>query len=284
MNLFKVLKSYVRNGTYTIKDTFISDKDLVKNKELKNKYKGKRLFILGSGGSINLYDLKQLKDEYVMTQNNFHVHSDIMGINPSFHCIIPYYQTDKEYSRWIEWIGDMEERLPNAQFFWGRNTKDMIDNNFKNIKDKSYYINAKYDLLSLTKARVDMSKTIMRLQTVTTQCISIALHMGFSEIYLLGFDNDQICHERKNQNRFYGMSKITDTDAERKQLDKQRGQKITVSWFNKWITSKQLDLLEVYAVKNKIEIFNASNEGLLDNFKRKSLEEIIGTDMLIKDK
>ncbi len=283
MNFKKVAKSYIRNCFYDVQDIFIQDKILLKNKDLKDKYKGKRLFILGSGGSIKLYDLKRLKDEYVMTQNNFHVHPDILEISPAFHCVVPYYQTDKELSVWIEWIKDMDKRLPNAQFFWGKNTKNLIDDNFNNMKNKSYYTSARYNLLTLNQAKVDISKTIMRLQTVTTQCITTAIYMGFSEIYLLGFDNDQICHERKEQNRFYGMSKITDTNAERNQLDKQRGQKVTLSWWNKWITSKQLDLLEIYSRKQNIKIINASNEGLLDNFKRESLKDIIGNDMLVKD-
>lgn len=283
MDIKKVIKSYMRNTFYDIKDIFIQDKVLLKNKVLKNKYKGKRLFILGSGGSIKLYDLKQLKDEYVMTQNNFHVHPDIVEINPAFHCVVPYYQTDKEHDIWIDWIKDMDEKLPNTQFFWGKNTKSMIDENFENIKKKSYYVKARYNLLTLNSARINISKTIMGIPTVTTQCISTALYMGFSEIYLLGFDNDQVCHERKEQNRFYGMSKITDTNAERDQLDKQYAKNISLSWFNKWLTSKQLDLLESYAVKYNIKIINASNEGLIDNFVRKPLKEIIGVDMLIID-
>lgn len=279
----KILKSYMRNGFYDIRDLFIQDNILAKNQELKNKYKGERIFIVGSGGSINLYDLKQLKDEYVMTQNNFHVHCDILDINPSFHCVVPYYQTEKEFSIWIDWIQDMEDRLPNAKFFWGDNTKPLIDQNFDNLKDKSYYISAKYNLLTLNKAKVDITKNIMTMQTVTTQCITTAIYMGFGEIYLLGFDNDQICHERVKQNRFYGLSKITNTLAERSILDNQRGKKITQSWLNKWLTSKQLGLLNDYAEQNNIKILNASNEGILDEFGRIELEDILGNDMLLKE-
>ncbi len=283
MSYNRVIKSFIRNSFYHIKDTFVKEKVLSLNKELKDKYRGKRLFILGSGGSIKLYDLKQLKDEYVMTQNNFHVHPDILEIDPDFHCVIPYYQTDKELNSWIEWIEDMQKNLPNTEFFWGKNTKKMIDNNFSALKGKSYYIDAQYNIFTLSKAKVDMTKTIMGMQTVTTQCLSVALYMGFSEIYLLGFDNDQICHESKEQNRFYGMSKITDTDSERNQLQKQRGKNVSLSWFNKWLTSKQLDMLEVYARQNSIKIVNASNEGLIDNFVREALKDIIGNDMLVKE-
>jgi len=280
MTLKRILKSYIKNHVLYLKDKLFKDKILLKNITLKNKYIGKRLFILGSGGSIKNYDLKQLKDEYVMTQNNFHVHPDIKKINPSFHCVIPYYQTDKEYSAWIDWIREMENKLPHAKFFWGDNTKSLIEENFVNIKNKSYYISAKYNLLTLDSAKVDISKTIMTTQTVTTQCLTVALYLGFSEIFLIGFDNDQICHQSKNQNRFYGLSKITDTDAERNIVNNQYGKKITKSWFNKWLTSKQLDLLEEYSKKNGIKIFNVSREGLLDNFERKSLKDIIGNDMI----
>ena len=111
MNYKKIARSYLRNFYNTIRDGFSQDHDLLRNKELKDKYKGKRLFILGSGGSIKLHNLKLLKDEYVMTQNNFHVHDDILGINPNFHCVIPYYQNEKDISTWIKWIKDIQEKL-----------------------------------------------------------------------------------------------------------------------------------------------------------------------------
>jgi hypothetical protein len=283
MRINNFLKSHIRNFYYDIKDIIVCDSGLSDNVRLKDKYRGERIFILGSGGSINLYDLKQLENEHVMTQNNFHVHPEIKKINPGFHCVVPYYQTEKEYEVWVDWIGDMEKKMPGADFFWGENTKEMIAKNFPKINEKSHYIKAKYNVLTLDSARVDITKTIMGIPTVTTQCITVALYMGFSEIYLLGFDNDQIFHGRKTQNRFYGMSKITNTNAERNILDKQRGKEITRSWFNKWLTSKQLDLLEKYACENNMSIINASNEGVLDNFLRKPLTEIIGSDMLIKE-
>jgi hypothetical protein len=283
MKIDNFIKSYLRNFYYDVKELIVHDRDLLDNVKLKDKYRGKRIFILGSGGSIKLYDLKQLENENVMTQNNFHVHPDINKINPAFHCVVPYYQTEKEQDAWVDWIGDMEEKMPETRFFWGKNTKEIISDKFPKINDRSYYIKAKYNVLTLNKARIDMTKTLMSIPTATTQCISIALYMGFSEIYLLGFDNDQIFHERKTQNRFYGMSKITDTDAERDILNKQRGKEITTSWFNKWLTSKQLDLLEKYALENDISVINASNEGILDNFIRKPLIDIIGNDMLNKE-
>lgn len=275
MNYRKVARSYLRNLYNGVRDTFSQDQDLLRNRELKDKYKGKRLFILGSGGSIKLYDLKKLKDEYVMTQNNFHVHEDILTINPAFHCVIPYYQTDKDISTWIKWIEDIHSKLPDAQFFWGKTTREMIENNFKSLIDKSYYLDAKYNILTLNKAKADIAKSIMVVHTVLTQCLIVAMYMGFSEIYLLGFDLDQNFQNAKNDfGRFYGKSMITDTETE-KELERQMHEESVDEWFAQWITFKQLKLIKDYAIENKIKIFNASDHGILNLYSRVNFDKIL---------
>lgn len=280
MNFSNIAKAKLKNTFYNFKNFFFQDSILAFNKNLKNKHAGDRLFILGSGNSIKLYDLKQLKNEIVMTQNNFHVHPDIKQINPKYHCVVPYYQTKKELSAWKEWVSEMNKTLPTTQFFWGKNTKDFIDSHFSSLKERSFYFESKYKLLTLSDAKIDITKTIMEVNTVTTQCLTIALYMGFSEIYLLGFDHDQLCGNKATQNRFYGASKITDTDAERDQLTKQRGRNISQSYLNIWKTQKQLELLRFFAESNNIKIINASNEGILEVFDRRPLIDIVGNDML----
>ena len=208
----KLTKSYLINSLVDVHDLLFTHPDLKKNVELKDKYNNERIFILGSGSSILLYDLKVLSNECVMTQNSFHMHNDISDINPNFHCVVPYYQTDKEHSIWVDYINDMKVRMPDSLFIWGLNTKALIDKYHEDISAKSYYVRTKYDLLTLKKAKVNISKTIMNIPTVLTQCLSVAIYLGFKEIYLLGFDLDQICHTNdRTFGRFYGMSKITDT-------------------------------------------------------------------------
>jgi hypothetical protein len=279
MNYKKVARSYLRNLYNGVRDTLSQDQDLLRNRELKDKYKGKRLFILGSGGSIKLHDLNKLKDEYVMTQNNFHVHEDILTINPAFHCIVPYYQTESDISTWVTWITDIKNKLPNAQFFWGKNTKQMIEENFKELIDRSYYVDAKYNLLTLSKAKADISKRMMVVHTVLTQCLIVAMYMGFSEIYLLGFDLDQNFQNAKNDfGRFYGKSMITDTETERG-LERQMHEESVDEWFAQWITFKQLKLIKDYAIANHIKIFNASDHGILNLYSRVNFDKILAKEL-----
>ncbi len=280
----KLTKSYLINSLVDVHDLLFTHPDLKKNVELKDKYNNERIFILGSGSSILLYDLKVLSNECVMTQNSFHMHNDIFDINPTIHCVVPYYQSEKEYSTWIEYIGDMKEKMPSTSFIWGLNTKALIDNHHPELIKHSYYIRTKYDSLTLNHATVDIAKTLMNIPTVLTQCLSVAIYMGFREIYLLGFDLDQICHTNdRTFGRFYGMSKITDTKFE-EDADKNLDDETTDGWYNWWLMNKQFFLIRDFADQNNISIVNGTKGGILSYFKREPIENIIGQEILLEKK
>ena len=278
--LNKLLNSFSINSLVTVYDLLFTHPILKKNIELIDKYKKERVFILGSGSSILHYDLKVLKNEYVMTQNSFYMHNDISNIDPNYHCVIPYYQSDKEYSIWINYIAEMKDSMPNSLFIWGLNTRSLIKKHHKDINDRSYYIRTKYDLLTLNKAKVNISKTIMNIPTVLTQCLIVAMYMGFKEIFLLGFDLDQLCHTKdQTYGRFYGMSKITDTEFERNE-DERLDQETTDGWYRWWLMNKQFFLLKHFADQNNITIVNGTEGGILSYFKREPIENIIGQEIL----
>jgi len=282
--LNKILKSYLINSLVDVHDIFFTHPDLKRNVELKNKYNSKRIFILGSGSSILHYDLKVLSNECVMTQNSFHMHNDISDINPTFHCVVPYYQTENEISVWVDYIADMKAKMPDSLFIWGLNTKSLIDKYHEDLRDKSYYLRTRYNLLTLNKAKVNISKTIMNIPTVLTQCLSVAIYLGFKEIYLLGFDLDQICHTNdRTFGRFYGMSKITDTKFE-EDAEKNLDDETTDGWYNWWLMNKQFFLIKDFADQNNISIVNGTKGGLLSYFKREPIEKIIGQNILINKK
>ena len=280
----KLTKSYLINSLVDVHDLLFTHPDLRKNIELKDKYNNKRIFILGSGSSILLYDLKVLNSEYVMTQNSFHMHKDISYVDPNIHCVVPYYQSNKEISIWVDYIADMKARMPNSLFLWGLNTKALIDKYHEDISEKSYYIRTKYNLLTLKKAKVNISKTIMTIPTVLTQCLTVAIYLGFKEIYLLGFDLDQICHTNdQTYGRFYGMSKITETEFE-KYANQRLDVETTDGWYTWWLMNKQFFLIKHFADQNNISIVNGTQGGILSYFKREPIENIIGQEILLEKK
>jgi hypothetical protein len=124
----------------------------------------------------------------------------------------------------------------------------------------------------------------MNIPTVLTQCLSVAIYLGFKEIYLLGFDLDQICHTNdRTFGRFYGMSKITDTKFE-EDAEKKLNDETTDGWYNWWLMNKQFFLIKGFADQNNISIVNGTKGGLLSYFKREPIENIIGQNILINKK
>lgn len=274
MTLSYYIKGHILNVLKLI-GNYIPDPLRSRNKVFKNKHKGQRIFILGSGHSITTQDLTLLEHEIVMTQNHFHAHKDIAKISPEYHVVVPKFHPAEYDNDWIEWLHSMEERLPGKTiYFMGSNTKYLVDRKSA-IGDRTYYMDHGLDPVLMDKARIDITQRIMTVQTVITQCITIALYMGFDKIYLLGFDLDQIVHLAKNRDnvRFYGNSPITANKAEKK--IEAESDSSGLDWYNQWIIWKQLNLLKDYAEGHGMEIINLTNGGLLNVFKRQRYEDVI---------
>ncbi len=245
------------------------------NRKFKNIHRGETCFILGSGLSIKNQDLTKLSGKIVMTQNNFHAHKDIAAIKPKYHVIVPKYQPEKYDQDWRDWVDTMDKRLPKeAILFAGGNTKYIIDK-FENFKDRTYYIQAGINHLYMGKAIVDITREIMNIPTALTECLTIALYMGFKNIYLVGFDLNQVCmlqNDIKNI-RFYGVSCITRNEAEKEYQDKNSA--TGRDWFWMWEIWQQLKLLREYAQRHGIQVVNATDGGLLNLFPRRDFNDVI---------
>jgi hypothetical protein len=245
------------------------------NARFRNRHRGRRCFILGSGPSILEQDLTPLEDEIVMTQNHFHAHDQIGAISPEYHVVVPKYQPRAFDPDWIAWFESMEAALPEkTAFFLGTNTRYLVERHGF-FKGRAYYMSTGYRAAFLNRARTDITRQVMEIPTVLIQCLIIALYMGFREIVLLGMDLDQICRmEDRDRVRFYGNSQITRNDSEK---GIERGSDLTgEGWLSRWIIWHQCRLLREAAGKKGVRIINATRGGLLNAFDRAGYEELIG--------
>ncbi|SRR5258706_5804999 len=266
-----------RDHAFNIRSRFydlLPDSLLSRNAKFKGIHRGERCFILGSGHSILTQDLTKLSGEIVMTQNHFHAHNDIKTISPKYHVLVPKYQPKEYDGDWNTWLDTMEEKLPaNTIFFLGTNTKYLVDKR-ANMASRSYYIKPGYWSYLMTKGKVDISRLMMHVPTVITECIAIAIYMGFSEIYLTGFDLDQVIRLVDRDNvRFYGNSPITANESEKK-YEKEWGAS-GYDWFHMWAIWHQLNLLKAEAEKRGAKIINVTNGGLLNMFERKQYADVL---------
>lgn len=145
--------------------------------DIKRKYAGKRIFILGNGPSLNLMPLYLLKDEFTMCFNRFPLMYERVNWTPSFYVV-----TDDLL------LKDMTEEI--------NKTTDEVDYSFfpdlhpSNLNVKKI-IKQKENVLWLHVDKPEFSDHLPACginKTVVNAGIQIAAWMGFHEIYLLGVD------------------------------------------------------------------------------------------------
>lgn len=146
-------------------------------KKIKDSKKGKRCFIIGNGPSLNKDDLDKLVGEDCFAANEIHKIFSNTKWRPSYYLITDRYsKTSPETIEKIEckivFLGD---------YYWRFNTvlrKDAIClHQHFNMNDEKYEFSE------------DISKKIICSPTVSYAAMQIAAYMGYSEIYLLGFDH-----------------------------------------------------------------------------------------------
>lgn len=248
-----------------------------KNTAFKNKYEGQRCFLLGSAPSINIEDLTCLKNEIVFALNNFYVHPDFEVImdqsKPKFYVTAPIHspQTEEE---WRLWFTDMEGHMPaDTQIFFGLNSyegniKYVLEkyNLFKKHNINWYYTDGNFGNY-LKSTHIQMDKVVWSASTVSTYALMIAIYMGFSEIYLLGIDQNYICMKHENDYRFYKSSSHQKDEHKRmnfNNLETLRGT-VNVLEEKKWLNEHCLET----------KIYNCSASSLIDIFPKVSLHRVI---------
>jgi hypothetical protein len=115
----------------------------------------------------------------------------------------------------------------------------------------------------------------MTIQTALVMCLEVALFLGFSRIYLLGFDLSQVCEGREQDwGRFYGTSPITANLAERQIED--QNDRSGATWYHYWLMWISFNLLREEAGRRGSEIVNVGRGGFLNCFERERYEDVLG--------
>lgn len=153
----------------------------IKIEKFKNKYKGKRCFIIGNGPSLRVSDLEILKQNNELCFGTHRIYEifDQTEWRPTFYCaqdqklILNSYDDINNIKNKNKFIGIVDAKI-----------RKLINKSiFVNLKDERFYPNP-------PKFSKDIAKNgVYEGYTVTYMCLQIAVYMGFKEIYLLGMDH-----------------------------------------------------------------------------------------------
>lgn len=174
------LKRTIEYGIFKTKRwIYPKDKNNLANCEaIHNIHKGKRIFILGNGPSLNEMPLYLLKDEYKMCFNHFNLMSERVNWFPQFFAI-----TDDLVFRDMASTLD-EEIIPKTEWSFFPDIHTSNINFKKRIKSRDNVIWLHVDKSEFS----DKLPACGIIESCVNAGIQAAAWMGFTEIYIIGVD------------------------------------------------------------------------------------------------
>ena len=276
----KIIKSYFRDNSKYVTLLYSKlklfnheNKDLFKKiSKFKNTHKNNTCYIIGTGPSVNKFDIKNLKNEFVIGLNFSFLHQDFKLLNKKYICLAPNHHP-LNFDIWFNFFKKIKNISIN-QIFIGDAPYAYSISNFLKIDKKNSLNNLSllnyYASPIINKKNINFSNLhdlsigplISPITTLVTS-LQLAYYMGFTKINLIGIDHDILSSYELTQNgtansHFY--SDLQNHETKNNLLNK----KNIFKWlYNAWI---QYEILNDFYLKKGVKIINLNNESFLDVF------------------
>ena len=187
------------------KGVFLTENEK-KIKKLENLHSGKRCFVIGNGPSLNKLDLTRLKNEYTFGVNAIYLNYEKMGFYPTYYVVEDYFVAEDRQDE-INNYKESEIKFFGAylDYVIKKDDKTLFLNVRRNYRDKK-----NFPLFS-----DDCVRYLGVGGSVTYVCLQLAYYMGFSEVYMIGFDHNYVIpnsSEISNQDRKTGFDILSKGD------------------------------------------------------------------------
>lgn len=235
---------------------------------LRNRYKGQRCFVLGNGPSLKVADLELLKNEVTFAANKIYLCFDETDWRPTFYSVedllvaqtcraeilavdrttkifadhmLPYLprQANHHYARWLP---PMDNRSPFREF------------------------------------STDLTKGICWGSTITYSMLQMAVHMGFSEIYILGLDHSYVEPKTKQDGALVSEGEVNHFHPEYRKPGERWHYPVLDRLEHSYQFAKD------YCDAIGVRVYNASRFSKLDTFPRANLDEVLNQTQAAKHK
>ena len=147
--------------------------------DYKNKHLGQRAFIIGNGPSLNNCDLHPLKKEITFGSNSIFLNYDHMGFHPTYYVVEDIFVAEDRASLINSYQGPIK--------FFGNYLHYCIDN-----KEDVIWLNVRMryeEYKDFPHFSTNALRMVWTGGTVSYINLQLAYYMGFSEVYLIGFDH-----------------------------------------------------------------------------------------------
>lgn len=237
--------------SYLLRKIGIDKYNFKKIKQYKNIHDG-RCFIVATGPSLTVEDLKKLENEKTIGMNSLCKIFEELGWETTYFGIQDHLVFDK-----IK--GDLV-KIKSSKMFVGKHhfLKDIPEMSTECCRYPLNILNHNYTPTDLTaKFSGDCFKAVYDGYTIAYSLVQIAVYMGFKEIYLIGTD----CNYDKDVNKRHFIE--TGVDDHRFAT---AGERMIFAY----------EEAKKYADSHGVKIYNATRGGMLEVFPRVDLDEVLG--------
>lgn len=235
---------------------FTNRRVLSLNKASKNNHLGKKVIVLGNGPSVLNFPIEDLKKFPVIVMNDFYKSSLVNDIHPIAYCVGEPVTSDAFVNPNI-----FLDSNSSSTFWFPLSYKGYI----QNTTEKINYFHSGIEADLFNEKEIDLSKITLAYQTTAQVSIQVAMHMGFEEIYLLGFDHNWLA-EPKFSRHFFSDEK-QDNDI----IESYSYLKLISFCKRMW---EIYEKMRVISNKSRQHIFNISENSFLDVFEFKKCNEV----------
>ena len=153
-----------------------------KIKQLRNKYKGQRCFVLGNGPSLGNMDFGLLRNKNLITVNMLYKYPAYKEIHPIFHCALDPGLYRGEY---LDALKDILENRPETNMLVSTNAP--VD-----LRERDNCFTTIFGYLPSRHIHpFNLAKPSAAFVNVVLFAIELAIYLGFKEVVLLGCDFSQ---------------------------------------------------------------------------------------------
>ncbi len=280
-----VINLMVKWGNFkaNCKSNFTKTDMAKKNKELQDKYKNERCFIIGNAKSIRKQNLGLLANEMVFVTNEFFKYENYQDAKPDYYVIVdPAYFKETTGEQLLSQIDKIKEYEHKPVFIVPDSAKKIISERYKwDEWTEVYYLHAGLRFTADYSKVWDIAKPIPFPQSVIQVAILLATFMGVKEIYLLGVEETGILDmlnayfDKAPENYVY-----EDKTGNKPYIEVIKSRPIE-EWLRGFsIIFQHYREVYDYCKRRGVEVFNCTPETLVTSIPYKNLESVLECDKM----
>jgi hypothetical protein len=244
----------------------------VDNADLKNRHRGRRAFVIGNGPSLGKQDLQPLADEITIGANSFYKHPHSDAVNLKYLCIgDPGFMTDEPRS--VDWHRMIEKRMPRTELILHPHARQLIEKYGLYTHQRVRYFRRGVNHPVPELIDFDLNRPVnVGVTTGTTLCIPLAIYLGCTEIYLLGFDANWLDNYTASYHFYQTHEQFPEYDT----LGKDQRWEMYEDQL--LVILREFETHRLIATRGRqigVKIWNATEGGRLDMYPRIRYEDVI---------